>query len=190
MAKKKAARKGAPARARPAAPAAGEKPPATPAVPAKRGRPTKYSEALGRTICEQLAAGRTLRVVCGNIGLDESTVRDWGTDPAHPLFPAFARAREIGLYSMADEIVEIADDRSEDFKLDPVTGRPVLDREHVKRSELRISSRKWMLEKLLAKVFGNKTQLEGGDKPIEVNHNASDALISRIAGLAARAEKS
>jgi hypothetical protein len=73
----------------------------------------------------------------------------------------YARARELCYEHWADEIIDVADDGSNDWM--ERTRRDgsvetVLDREHVSRSELRINARKWLLSKLLPKKFGDRVE--------------------------------
>lgn len=173
-----------------AAPAVTSPKPAS-AAPAKRGRPSAYTKKLGDLICERLAAGETLRAICRDPGMpDERAVRAWAMDPSHPISPQYDRARAIGYHSMGDEIVEISDDATNDYvqkRKDNGETFLVFDREHVKRSELRINTRKWILARMLPKTYGDKIEVGGDpDKPIVVNH-AADELVSRIARIAARA---
>jgi len=56
------------------------------------------------------------------------------------------RARELGYDTMADEILEIADDSRNDWKTMPGKGRR-LDRENLKRARLRVSARAWRFSK-------------------------------------------
>ena len=123
----------------------------------RRGRPSKYNEAIAKIICERLAGGETLRAICKDKTLpSERTVRTWAMDLDHPFSPQYARAREIGYMKMADDILEIADDASEDYQ----------------RSRLRVDTRKWLLSKALPKIFGNKVRSEIAGKdggPIEID---------------------
>ena len=60
---------------------------------------------------------------------------------------------------MADEILDIADDGQNDTYVDD-EGREKVDFENVKRSILRVDTRKWYLSKLAAKRYGDKQQLD------------------------------
>lgn len=69
----------------------------------------------------------------------------------------YATARELGYQSMADDLLDIADDKSGDYTLkDGVT---VMDSEAVARARLRVDTRKWMLSKVLPKVYGDRLDL-------------------------------
>lgn len=62
-------------------------------------------------ICSRLAEGKSLRSICREMDLKESTVRYWlAKDEA--AFAHSARARELGCDSLADECLEIADDNA------------------------------------------------------------------------------
>lgn len=63
---------------------------------------------------------------------------------------------------MADELVEIADDGTNDYVEREVDGgvRVVFDGEHFQRSRLRVDTRKWVLSKVLPKIYGDKIGVE------------------------------
>lgn len=104
----------------------------------------------------------------------ESTVRSWALDDREGFSTQYARAREIGYFSMADELLEVADDGRNDWmeRSDDNGGISwQLNGEHIQRSRLRVDTRKWMLSKALPKVFGDKvTQEHVGDpdRPVEI----------------------
>jgi hypothetical protein len=123
------------------------------------GRNTKYTEAMATEICERLASGESLRSICNDETMpDERRVREWASDPAHPISPRYARAREVGYMRMADELLEISDDATKDFMTVSRNGEEVevVNAEHIQRARLRVDTRKWLLSKMLPKVFGDK----------------------------------
>lgn len=74
----------------------------------------------------------------------------------------YTRAREFGYQTMADELLEISDDGTNDYRPpDDEGGDPLVDHEHIQRSKLRVDTRKWLLSKALPKVFGEKLELGG-----------------------------
>ena len=134
----------------------------------KPGRPTQFTSAIASAICTRLAAGETLRAICRDRSLPaEEVVRGWVID--RPAFAsAFKRAREIGYATLADQILEIADDASADSYVDE-KGKPRADAEAIQRSRLRIETRKWLLMKVLPRVWGDRpdTDAANGTFPLE-----------------------
>lgn len=75
----------------------------------------------------------------------------------------YAIAREDMLEYWSDEIIEIADDGSNDYI--ESTGKDgsteeVLNSEHITRSRLRVDTRKWLMSKLAPKKYGDRTAVE------------------------------
>jgi hypothetical protein len=111
-----------------------------------------------------IAEGMSLRKVCLEDGMpDKTTVLRWLA--RHEEFRTqYAEAKEIGAMVWAEEILEIADDGSNDYmeKLDD-EGKAAAWKfmgENVQRSKLRVDSRKWLLSKLMPKKYGDKIQQE------------------------------
>ncbi len=77
----------------------------------------------------------------------------------------------------ADEIVDISDDGRNDTYIDD-NGNERTDNERVARSRLRVDTRKWMLSKMLPKVYGDKLDVNHGVQP----ENPLASLIQRVAG--------
>lgn len=79
----------------------------------------------------------------------------------------YARAREAQADALFDEMLDIADDGSNDWmerKRDDGSTDEVLNHEHIQRSRLRIDARKWMAGKLRPKVYGDKAEVEHNHK--------------------------
>jgi hypothetical protein len=122
------------------------------------GRPTVYTAELALEICRRLAEGKTLREVCRDEELPpESTVRRWVADDREGFAAHYARAREIGYHTMADEILHIADDNSTDTRTDE-DGNEMVNHDVINRAKLRIDSRKWLLAKALPKIYGDRVE--------------------------------
>ncbi len=134
----------------------------TKAKPRKKGRPSLYTDALAAKICRRLAEGESLRAICADKAVPAiSTVMGWLFDGNHNEFSEqYARAREAQAEIRADEIVDIADDDSNDFTADK-DGKLVANSEHIQRSRLRVDARKWIAAKLLPKRYGDKLDLGG-----------------------------
>jgi hypothetical protein len=90
----------------------------------------------------------------------------------------------------ADELLEIADDASNDWKdVETQSGRVVrvLDHEHVKRSEVRIRTRMWLMQRYAPKVFGERLTLTDagslkdlGNQSDEQRYAGAVELMQRI----------
>lgn len=100
------------------------------------------SAKLADIIIEELTAGKPLRQICREQGVGKSAVYDWLDDDAE-LLGRFARARERGGHEIADECLEIADDREED----PASRR------------VRVETRLKLLAKWNPKMYGDTSKL-------------------------------
>lgn len=131
------------------------------------GRPTKYSQELANLICENLAIGQSLRTVCLKEDMPSiATVFNW-----FKVYPDFlvqyARATEERSEAMAEDILDIADDGTNDWM--EINGRDVPDQEAIQRSKLRVEARKWLMSKMKPKKYGDKVDLTSDGKAIEGN---------------------
>lgn len=70
----------------------------------------------------------------------------------------YARAREAQADTLADEILDIADDATNDFMMTEQGLK--YDGDSVQRSRLRVDSRKWLAGKLRPKKYGDKIETE------------------------------
>lgn len=122
------------------------------------GRPSEYSDAVADAICERLANAESLRRICLADDMPaQSTVFRWLAQNA-TFREQYASAREAQAHAMADEILDIADDGSNDFMGEDEK----YNGDAVARSKLRVDARKWLAAKLLPKKYGDR-QLIGSD---------------------------
>lgn len=70
----------------------------------------------------------------------------------------YARAREAQADYLAEEILDIADDGTNDWM--EREGNTLVDHEHISRSKLRVDARKWLMSKLLPKKYGDRQTTE------------------------------
>ena len=153
----------------------------------RRGRPTKYSVPLGKAICKMLSEGMSLRAICRRPRMPhERTVRGWALDPKHPFSPQYDRARLIAYHGLGDELLEIADDSSNDWaerqNRDGSTNS-VIDHDNIARARLRIDARKWFLAKMLPKIYGDKLEAatskeDGPIQPVGPRSTGEDHLAA------------
>ena len=139
-------------------------------------------KAITELVCSELALGKSLRSI---LDADDklpsaSTFLDWiGADSF--LAEQYAHARQMAYELLADEIVAIAD---ENYTTDEHGVRERLSSEAIQRNRLRVDTRKWMLSKMLPKVYGDKIQTEHTGKdggPIQLQavdlRNLSDSEL-------------
>ena len=122
---------------------------------AKQGKSIKYTQALVDLICERIAThGVGLKKLCEMFDdmPEKATIRRWRIK--YPEFGSqYARAKTQQIETLIDEIIDIADDASEDAIINE-HGTKVCNTEFIARSRLRIDTRKWLASKLVPKVYG------------------------------------
>jgi len=138
----------------------------------KTGRRPAFKKEIGVYICEHLMRGRSLTSILKDKGMPTMpTVYAWLNKNSKTYEPdfleAYVMAREIQAEVLADEIKDIADDGSNDTykvynektkKLETKT-----DIDHIKRSQLRVESRKWLAAHLLPRKYSDKMQITGSE---------------------------
>ncbi len=129
------------------------------------GRPSSFTQEIADTICGRVSLGEPLRQICRDEGFpDQRTVYRW-LESRDEFRQQYARAREAMMDSFADEILEIAEDGTNDWEeRESARGNSyvALNSEAVARSNMRIEARKWLMGKCAPKKYGDKLQL-GGD---------------------------
>lgn len=130
-------------------------------------RPTKYSPKVADMICDRIAEGRSLRSICRDKDMPAKTnVFRWLAADAE--FAArYAHARDAQADALVDEMLDIADDGSNDWmeqrdRDGEVTGWKE-NGEALKRSAFRVSTRQWIAERLKPKKYGSKVALTDAD---------------------------
>jgi len=127
------------------------------------GRPSDYSAETATDICTRLGLGESLREICRDEDMpDKSTVMRWLA--SKPEFrDQYASAREAQADYFAEEILEIADDGSNDWmerKRPDGSVEEVENREVLNRSRLRVDTRKWLMARMAPKKYGDKITQE------------------------------
>jgi hypothetical protein len=160
-------------------------------VKARRSR-----ESIMADVCDLLSAGGSLQGACRQIeDAKFQTILDW-VEKYPELAVHYAQARARGYQLLADEIITISDEAevAANYKGEDVTLQ--LDATAIARNRLRVDTRKWMLSKMLPKVYGEKltTEITGsGGGPVTIAavdlKNLSDselanmqAMLSKISG--------
>jgi hypothetical protein len=121
----------------------------------------KYNEALALSVCKRLEDEPHLGLseILRQAGIARTTFRDWRA--AHPeLDAAYKDAKEVGYEALAQQCLGIADDRTDDY-VDTEAG-PMLNREHVQRSKVRIDTRLKLLAKWYPERYGERLAVDHG----------------------------
>ena len=130
-----------------------------------------YSETLVDEICEIIAtSNKGLKSILNSNGSFPkfSTFFKWlGDEDKTYLLDKYTRAKELQAEHMADEMLEIADDGTNDTYVDG-DGNKKVDIDVLQRSRLRIETRKWLASKLLPKKFGDKVDVTTGGESINI----------------------
>ena len=150
-----------------------------------RGRPSIFTQEIADEICRRIAKGETVRAIGRDPGMpEESSIRGWALDDKQGFFAQYTRAVQIRAGVWAEEIIEISDDGSQDTYIDPASGNERTIAEVVARSRLRVDTRKWMLSKVLPKIYGEKLDLNHGVQPDNPLANLLQNLGGNVIGKA------
>lgn len=127
------------------------------------GRPPMFSQELADVICERIANGESLRKICQDADMpNKASVFRWLAVNTS-FSDQYARARETQADALVDEILDIADDGSNDWmERHDSEGGNIGWRENgeaLRRSQLRIDARKWLAGKMRPKKYSEKTLL-------------------------------
>lgn len=152
------------------------------------GRPSLYSPELAKIICAEIAEGKSVREICRMDDMPAaSTVFLWVIK--HQDFSEqYAKAISARSDHWAEEILEIADDGSNDW-MERHHGEETIwitNGEALNRSRLRVDTRKWLLSKLQPKKYGERiaTEVSGPDGgPIQTQDISATESARRIAFL-------
>jgi hypothetical protein len=159
-------------------------------VKVKRSR-----EAVMTEVCELLEKGVSLQRACATISdaPTAGTVLDW-VEKYPAMAEQYAYARSVGYKLLADEIIAISDEADVEARYQNEDVKLVLDATAVARNRLRIDTRKWMLSKMLPKVYGDKitsevTGANGG--PVQVAalslNGLSDTELAQMSAMLTKA---
>lgn len=114
------------------------------------GRPSKYDERLVEAILSSIANDLVPSTrATARRGVPFSTFCRWVSEDRDGLRNRYIEARECYFDALAEQCLEIADDGTNDYverKRKDGSTYVALDSEHVQRSALRISTRKWLIE--------------------------------------------
>lgn len=106
----------------------------------------------------------------------QSTVFKWLSEQS-AFSEQYVRAREAQADKLADEILSIADDGTNDtYKTDDGEG---VNHDVIARSRLRVDARKWLASKMAPKKYGDKMAIGGADDLPPVQFTGIERKIVR-----------
>ena len=144
-------------------------------TPKKNGRPSKYTNKLADKICQMIAQGQSVRSICAEKDMiSMQTFFRWLREN-DKFREQYARACEERSYMHAEDIIEIADNATNDYMEKLEGDGYIFNSENVQRSRLRIDTRKWLMSKLNPKVYGDKLDMTTNGNDIGVSLSASQA---------------
>lgn len=120
-----------------------------------------YTDELAQRVLERITLGDSVLRIARDEGISEGTIRNWMLE-GRGLFANSARARELGCDALADQCIEIADDK--DMPSD--------------QKRIRIDTRIRLLGKW-SKRYGEKVS---HDVTVRPANELSDDELARIAG--------
>lgn len=130
------------------------------------GRPSSYTTEMAERICEELASGRHLHIICkDDWAPGERTVYQW-LDKNPDFARLYAHARERQQEVFAAEVINIADTEKDSAK-----ARNMMD------------ARKWYAARVAPRKWGDRVEI---DAKVEVTAGPSEALTAFLAMLEAK----
>lgn len=158
------------------------------------GRPTVMTPEVQDAILMALADGVSIRQICMADDMPSSSTVYLALANDREFSDRYVRAREAQMERFADEILEIADDGTNDWRTRQGEDggiTEVIDHEHIARSRLRVDSRKWLMARLAPKKYGDRITQEISGKDggaIEVSNVSSLDRAKALAALVAKAK--
>lgn len=137
-----------------------ERKPLTKASLAKLGiKPTTFNVLTGDAICVLIVEGRSLNQAIADLGLNRRTVFGWMCKEPQFREDLF-RAREVRAdMTFGESIIDIADASENDWGV-AQNGRPIVNKEIVLRSKIRIEARQFHMSRLHHTVWGDKQTVD------------------------------
>ena len=125
----------------------------------KLGRPSIKSEAICAEVLHRISEGQSLRKIGSDPELpDTRTLMRW-LDSDEEFRQRYARAKEASADVMAEEIMEIADDLSDDAN----------------SRRVRVDARKWIASKLKPKSYGERVEAHlSGNLTLDIGRALAD----------------
>lgn len=125
--------------------------------------PKLWDEIQIDEILDKLKDGYSLSEACRELQtIARSTFLTWVSDNVNELFDRYTRARHIGADVLFDELIDIADDGTNDWveRDESRGGGYEINGEAIQRSKLRINTRQWSIARINQGKYGSKVELD------------------------------
>lgn len=141
----------------PRAKAAGVKP--------SRRNPTPKADNAAKVeaVLQRIERGELVTAACQAEEMRVSYLYEWrDASPANA--ERYTRAREEQAHAIAEQCFEIADDTTRDTRIGQ--GGPEPNKEWMMRSKLRVETRRWYVEKVAPRFYGQKVDVTTNGEPL------------------------
>ena len=144
---------------------------------------TKKTEPILEEIFSRIAKGETLTHICKEAEMPSTTLFMQWIQYDDDIRERYYRAKEVQAEYFSEEILDIADDSTSDImqgfdrKGKPI---PMVNYENVKRSELRIKARQWLMERIRSGRFNEKVLVAQQEAQNPSMPNLSGATIQIV----------
>ena len=122
------------------------------------------------------SSNRSLTNICNELGCGYGAMR-YFIDSSSEASAKYARAKEAQADFLAEEIIEISDDDSEDEIFIETENGPVRkeNKEFTNRSRLRVDARKWVAAHLRPRKYGDQLDVTSNGKTVSVAGSLAEA---------------
>ena len=118
-------------------------------------RESRYTPELAAAVIHRVSNGETLRRICRDVGIPESTFRTWVRDDRDGLAVKYHQARLLQIDAWSDELLDVGYNP----EIDPATKRVIGE------------NLRWLLSKLAPTRFGDRLLVSGDPaNPIQLLH--------------------
>lgn len=130
------------------------------------------------SIITKIVEGEAVRKAIKESPISIGTFFGWANDSNNPeKLEQYTRAMSLRAHIMAEEILEIADDNSNDDDfIETKNGQVRIEnKEWVNRSKLRVDTRKWLMSKMNPKKYADSLKLQGdAEMPLKIDIKFED----------------
>lgn len=148
------------------------------------GRPSDFTQELADEICERICTGESVRQIADLEHMpSRQTIYRWLLKN-EGFRDQYARAKEFQSDYHAEEILDIADDGTNDWEeREFKNGKGTyiaLNDEAIARSRLRVEARKWLMGKMKPKKYGDHLDLTTKGEKLGLSEKTDEELLAII----------